>query len=93
MPNAVAIASETRGLRRSDRGEGATLFVIVVGRFVLGSLIRFGFFRFRFVHHGDGYFVFSHRPVTQVALAAARAAEREFGGRFQINGLFANGAL
>ena len=69
------------------------LLVVVVGRFGLGSLIRFDFFRFRFVHHGHGYFVFSCGPVAQVALAAARAAEREFRGRFRINGLFANGAF
>jgi hypothetical protein len=87
------MASEMRGLRRLDSGEGTVLLVVVVGRFGLGSLIRFGLFRFRFVHHGDGYFVFSGGPVAQVAFAAAGAAEWEFRGGFGINGLLANGAF
>jgi hypothetical protein len=59
----------------------------------MGSLIRFEFFRFGFVHHGDGDFVFSHGPIAQVVLAAARAAEGKFRGRFRINRLLANGAF
>ena len=86
------MASEMRGLRRIDSGEGGTLLV-VVGRFGVGLLIRFDFFRFRFVHHGDGDFVFSHGPVAEVAFAAARAAEGKFRGRFRIGGLLANWAF
>ena len=82
----MAIASETRGLR----------FAAIrrrFGGFGVGSLIRFDFFRFRFVHHGHGDFVFSGGPVAQVALAAARAAERKFRGRFRIDGLLADRAF
>ena len=82
----MAMTSETRGFR-------AVLFVGVVGRFGVRSLIRFGFFRFRFVHLSDGYFVFFRGPVAQVSLPAACAAEREFFRRFRINGLLANGAF
>src|SRR5258706_14884245 len=48
-PNAVAMASETRGLR-------AVLFVVVFGMLALGWLIRLvlDLFRFRFVHHRHG---------------------------------------
>ena len=84
------MASEMRGLRRADSGEA---LLVVVGRFGVGSFIRVDFFRFRFVHHGDGDFVFSHSPVAEVAFAAARAAERKFRGRFGINRLLANWAF
>src|ERR1700730_2323788 len=63
-PKEVAIASDTTGLP-------FPLLVVVVGRFGVGSLIRFDFFRFRFVHHGHCYLIFSHVPVAEVAFAAA----------------------
>jgi hypothetical protein len=65
----------------------------VFGGFSVGSLIRFGFFRLVFIHHGGGYFVFFRGPVAEVALAATGAAEREFLGRFRINGQLADWAF
>src|SRR3979409_86318 len=85
MPNAVAIASETRGLR-------AALLVVVLGVFALGWFIRLDLFRFRFVHHWNGYFVFFHGPVPEVVLAAAVAAKGKLRGCFRIGRLLANGA-
>jgi len=82
-----------RGLRRSGPDEGAALLAIVFGRFSLGSLICFDFFRFGFVHHGDGYFVFSSGPIAQVAFSATGAAEWEFCGGFGINWLLTNRAF
>jgi hypothetical protein len=81
-----------RGFRCEEIGEEAALLV-VLGRFGVGSLIRFGFFRFRFVHVGDGDLVFSGSPVSQVKLAAARATERKLHGRFRIHRLLANGTF
>jgi hypothetical protein len=69
------MASEMRGLR-------LPLLVVGFGRFSMGSVIRFWVFQFRFVHHGGGYFVFFSGPVAEVTLAAARAAEGKFLGRF-----------
>jgi hypothetical protein len=58
----------------------------------LGWLIRLDLFRFRFVHHRHGHFVFFHGPVAKVVLAAAVAAEGKLRRRFRIGRLLANGA-
>src|SRR5579872_3184510 len=86
-PNAVAMASETRGLR-------TLLFVVVFGMLALGWLIRLvlDLFQLRFVHHRHGHFIFFHGPVSKVVLTAALAAEGKFRGRFRISRFLANRA-
>jgi hypothetical protein len=64
------MASEMRGLR-------PVLFVVVLGVLALGWLIRLvlDLFRFRFVHHRHGHFIFFHGPIPEIVLAATIAAE------------------
>src|ERR1700704_5331348 len=83
-PKAAAIAGEPRGFPRSDRGECPALLVVVLGVLALGWFIRLDLFRFRFVHHRHGHFVFFHGPVPEVLLAAAIAAEGKLRRRFRI---------
>src|SRR5712671_2207373 len=85
-PNAVAMASETRGFR-------ATLLVVGIGMFGVGWLIRLDLFGFRLVHHGHGHFIFLHGPVPEVAFAAALTAERKLRRCFRIHCLLADGTF
>jgi hypothetical protein len=89
----VAIANEMRGFRGAEEFKGAALLVVMLGRFGVGSLIRFGVFQFRFVHVGGGYFVFFGGPVAEIALAALSAAEGKFRRRFRIDRQFADGTF